>query len=75
MPETGKPTFDFMHAREEGHGGGRPHNVPIEVVQACPPLAACDERLFRSLVGNHGVLIGNFLLNHSLVEGTAASVS
>lgn len=67
MPETNKPTFDFMHAREEGQGGGRPHNVPPAIQQECPPLAACNEELFRALVGKHGVMIGNFLLNHSQV--------
>jgi hypothetical protein len=65
MPETDRPTFDFVHAREEGQGGGRPHNVPQAIIDACPPLAACDEPLFRSLVGRYGVMIGNFLLNHT----------
>ena len=68
MPITGKPTFDFIHAREEGHGGGQPHNVSQEVWDLCPPLAACDEKLYRSLLGTHGVLIGNFLLNHTVAQ-------
>jgi acyl-CoA synthetase (AMP-forming)/AMP-acid ligase II len=75
MPETGKPTFDFMHAREEGHGGGRPHNVPPAILHTCPPLAACDEQLFRSLLVSHGVMIGNFLLNHSTTQGTPAAAT
>jgi acyl-CoA synthetase (AMP-forming)/AMP-acid ligase II len=75
MPETGKPTFDFMHAREEGHGGGRPHNVPPEIFHACPPLAACDEQLFRALLAKYGVTIGNFLLNHTKIPATPTLVS
>lgn len=65
MPVTDKPTFDFVHAREEGHGGGRPHNVSIETMLACPPLAACDEQLFRTVRETQGVLIGNYLLNNT----------
>jgi len=65
MPTTTKPVFDFMTAREEGCGGGRPHNVAPEVDALCPPLAACDENLFRTLRPTHGVLIGNFLLNNT----------
>ena len=68
MPVTDKPTFDFIHAREEGHGGGRPHNVSQEVWDLCPPLTACDEKLYRSLLGTHGVLIGNYLLNHTIAQ-------
>ncbi len=70
MPVTGKPTFDFVHAREEGHGGGRPHNVSIETMLECPPLAACDEQLFRTIREKHGVLIGNYLLNNTTRAGT-----
>lgn len=68
MPETSKPTFDFVHARRDGEGGGRPHNVPPEIAHTCPPLAACDELVFRSVVGKHGVLIGNLLLNHTVKQ-------
>ena len=63
LPLTDKPTFDFVHARADGEGGGRPHNVPAAIVDACPPLAACDEGLYRSVLPKYGVLIGNFLLN------------
>jgi acyl-CoA synthetase (AMP-forming)/AMP-acid ligase II/lysophospholipase L1-like esterase len=65
MPATNKPVFDFMQAREEGCGGGRPHNVSPEVDALCPPLAACNENLFRAVREKQGVLIGNFLLNNT----------
>jgi acyl-CoA synthetase (AMP-forming)/AMP-acid ligase II/lysophospholipase L1-like esterase len=65
MPTTNKPVFDFMHAREEYFGGGRPHNVSAEVDSLCPPLAACNEQLFRAVREKHGVFIGNFLLNNT----------
>jgi lysophospholipase L1-like esterase len=65
MPATSKPVFDFMHAREEGCGGGRPHNVSAEMDALCPPLAACNEKLFRAVREKHGVLIGNYLLNNT----------
>jgi acyl-CoA synthetase (AMP-forming)/AMP-acid ligase II len=73
MPETSKPTFDFVHARRDGEGGGRPHNVPPEIAHTCPPLAACDELVFRSVVGKHGVLIGNLLLNHTVKQAVPDS--
>ena len=69
MPATNKPTFDFLQATETG--GGRPHNVPPEIDYVCPPLAACDEQLFRALRGKYGVVIGNFLLNHPNIQVTA----
>ena len=79
MPETGRPTFDFMHAREDGQGGGRPHNVPAAIADACPSLAACDQRLFRALLGSHGalnpIMIGNYILNQSVVQSLSASAS
>jgi len=37
MPVTKKPIFDFVYARREGEGGGRPHNVPPEIDAVCPP--------------------------------------
>jgi hypothetical protein len=52
-----------MHAREEGQGGGRPHNVPAIIEHVCPPLAACDEMQFRVVREKFGVQIGNTLLN------------
>ena len=63
MPATDKPTFDFVHTREEGKGGGRPHNVPESIDVLCPPLALCNEKLFRDLRDRGGVFIGNYLLN------------
>jgi hypothetical protein len=63
MPDTKVPTYDFMHAREEGQGGGRPHNVPPIIEYVCPPLAACDEMQFRVVREKFGVQIGNSLLN------------
>jgi acyl-CoA synthetase (AMP-forming)/AMP-acid ligase II len=65
MPQTKVPTYDFMHAREEGQGGGRPHNVPAIIEHVCPPLAACDEMQFRVVREKFGVQIGNSLLNLS----------
>jgi hypothetical protein len=65
MPNTKVPTYDFVHAREEGQGGGRPHNVPAIIEHVCPPLAACDEMQFRVLREKFGVQIGNSLLNLS----------
>jgi acyl-CoA synthetase (AMP-forming)/AMP-acid ligase II len=63
MPDTKVPTYDFVHAREEGQGGGRPHNVPPIIEYVCPPLAACDEMQFRVVREKFGVQIGNSLLN------------
>jgi acyl-CoA synthetase (AMP-forming)/AMP-acid ligase II len=63
MPDTKVPTYDFVHAREEGQGGGRPHNVPPIIEYVCPPLAACDEMQFRIVREKFGVQIGNSLLN------------
>ena len=63
MPDTKVPTYDFVHAREEGQGGGRPHNVPPIIEYVCPPLAACDEMVFREIRKKYGVQIGNSLLN------------
>ncbi len=71
MPETKKPTFDFVHARKDDTGGGRPHNVPPEIDYVCPPFALCDEQVFRSLRPSHGVTIGNFLLNHTQPAGNS----
>jgi hypothetical protein len=68
LPATNKPTFDFVHAREEGQGGGRPHNVPADIDALCPPLAACNESLFQSLRMKYGVLIGNYLLNRTVMQ-------
>lgn len=65
MPETSKPTFDFVHARKDDTGGGHPHNVAPEIDYVCPPFAVCDEQIFRQIRPTHGVLIGNFLLNHT----------
>ncbi len=68
-----KPTFDFMHAREEGQGGGRPHNATSEIELLCPSLVACSEQIFRSVRAKYGdavatnhIYIGNFLLNHTV---------
>jgi hypothetical protein len=66
LPDTDKPTFDFMHSRPEDDGGGRPHNVFPEIAHSCPPLAACDEATFRLLREKGIVTIGNYLLNHSV---------
>jgi acyl-CoA synthetase (AMP-forming)/AMP-acid ligase II len=73
----GTPVFDFMHAREEGQGGSRPHNVTSDIELLCPPLVACSEQLFRYMRTKYGdstatnyMYIGNFLLNASVKAET-----
>lgn len=75
----GKPAFDFLHARKEGEGGGRPHNVSPEIEALCPPLTACNEQVYRQVQeqikrGQLGsfVMIGNFILNNTNEPATSA---
>jgi hypothetical protein len=75
-----KPTFDFLHARKDGDGGGRPHNVSADIEVLCPSLTACNQQVFRDIqekikrgqVG-HYVMIGNFILNKT-TEARATAV-
>lgn len=79
LPDN-KPAFDFVHARAEGQGGGRPHNVPPEIESMCPSLVACGEQIFCSVRAKYGdavatnhIYIGNFLLNHTAEAQTASA--
>jgi hypothetical protein len=66
MRETGRPTFDFMHSRREGEGGSAPYNVPPEIAHVCPPLAFCDEQVYRNMRAQYAPPFGNFLYNSVL---------